>query len=302
MNYYSISTDDTLLESVSHGSNAYPFAYYLEDIWAFDFHCIDWHWHPELEFMSVESGSAVCRIGTEKVELLPGYGLFVNSSILHRFEADRSTVVPNIVFSPDLIAPEHSLIYDKYIHPVIHSELSYLILDPSITWQKQILQILADIYRLQEDKDSELDTLQKILSLWNILFHNMAPFLKIKSGFQPDHPQGRLQIMMQYIHDHYNQPLTLQEIAASASVGKSSALQIFQSNIHISPVAYLIQYRLGMAANLLYKTTKPVNAVAAETGFSNTGYFCRKFKEMYHMSPNKYRAERTTRTSPLRTP
>ena len=35
-----ITTDETLRETASHGSEEYPFSYYYEDIWDFDFHCI----------------------------------------------------------------------------------------------------------------------------------------------------------------------------------------------------------------------------------------------------------------------
>ena len=47
---------ETLRETVSHGSEEYPFKYYYEDIWLFDFHCIDWHWHSEVEFVFLEKG------------------------------------------------------------------------------------------------------------------------------------------------------------------------------------------------------------------------------------------------------
>lgn len=94
--------------------------------------------------------------------------------------------------------------------------------------------------------------------------------------------------MMQYIHDHYTEEITLEMIAASASISKSGALHIFQS-IHISPVAYLIQYRLAQAAKLLHTTQKSVASIAEETGFASSGYFCRKFRQHYHMSPNEYR-------------
>lgn len=50
MNPCQITTDDTLRETAQHGSPTYPFAYYPENIWQFDFHRIDWHWHHELEF------------------------------------------------------------------------------------------------------------------------------------------------------------------------------------------------------------------------------------------------------------
>lgn len=42
---------------------------------------------------------------------------------------------------------------------------------------------------------------------------------------------------------------------------------------------------------LSYKAKNPVSSIAEETGFSSSGYFCRKFKERYHMSPNSYRKQ-----------
>ena len=52
-NYPHIITDDTFRETAAHGSESFPFCYYLEDIWDFDFHCIDWHWHHELELNKI---------------------------------------------------------------------------------------------------------------------------------------------------------------------------------------------------------------------------------------------------------
>ena len=85
MDYFKITTDETLRETVQHGSERYPFAYYPEDIWQFDFHRIDWHWHHELEFLYVAEGTAICFIGTSKVELHKGCGIFINSGVLHCF-------------------------------------------------------------------------------------------------------------------------------------------------------------------------------------------------------------------------
>ena len=58
----SIITDENFHESISHGNQSFPFSYYYEDIWSFDFHCIDWHWHHEVEFVTVLSGTAFCLI------------------------------------------------------------------------------------------------------------------------------------------------------------------------------------------------------------------------------------------------
>lgn len=288
-----LTTDDTLRETTQHGNSSFPLAYYLEDIWKADFHCIDWHWHYELEFLSIMEGSLPCLVGTEQIALSKGYGMFINSGVLHRFEANASVVVPNIVFSPLLLSPKESLIYEKYIQPVLLYAPAFQVFNPQIDWQNQILMLLKEIYILQEAPEKkELQTVQYLLQLWEILYEHMDLSSKALTPQRLDTSQARLQIMMQYIHDHYQEEVTLEEIAASASVSKSSALHIFQSGIQTAPVAYLIQYRLTQAAELLYTTTKPVSTIAVETGFTSAGYFCRKFKSRYHISPNEYRKQR----------
>ena len=283
-------TDETLRETAVHGSSGYPFAYYPENIWQFDFHRIDWHWHHEVEFIYFSEGSVFCFAGEDRIEMRQGSGIFINSGVLHRYEAQNSTFSPNIVFAPTLLAPENTLIYAKYMRPVINSSISYQILDPQISWQKHILEILVQIFRHQESEEkSELGTLQFLLQIWEMF----VPHCDMISGplkqQRFDHKQAKLQTMMQYIHDHYAEELTLEMIADSASVSKSGALHIFQSGIQTSPVAYLIRYRLARAAELLYTTRKSVSAIAEETGFASAGYFCRKFRQHYHMSANVYR-------------
>ena len=44
MGAYRTATDETLRETIRHGTNGFPFAYYPEDVWQFDFHRIDWHY------------------------------------------------------------------------------------------------------------------------------------------------------------------------------------------------------------------------------------------------------------------
>lgn len=290
MKAFKVTTDDTLRETVQHGSGSYPFAYYLEDIWQFDFHRIDWHWHHELEFMYVAEGTAFCLIGTDKIQIEKGNGLFINSGVLHRFEAKGKTVIPNMVFSPGLLAPEESSIYEKYIAPILQSAVTYQIFTPQTDWQDNILKIMARIFSLQAPfPANELQTVQFLLQIWDILFSHLDLSAGSLDNQRLNYRQARLQTMIQFIHDHYAQELTLEEIAASVSISKNSALNIFNTYIHITPIAYLIQYRLAKAAELLRTTEKSIASVAKEAGIADTGYFCRKFKQIYGMTPKEYR-------------
>lgn len=129
MAYDRIRTDESLRETVRHGNEEYPFQYYLEDIWLFDFHCIDWHWHPEVELVYVKKGMADFYIGCDRHTLGAGTGIFINTQVIHRFESGESTVIPNIFFALAAltgIKPDLSEIY-KPRACLVH-KVSYILL------------------------------------------------------------------------------------------------------------------------------------------------------------------------------
>ena len=57
--YNKILTDENMMETIRHSTSAYPFRFYYDNLALFDFHCIEWHWHVEFEFVYVENGTAV---------------------------------------------------------------------------------------------------------------------------------------------------------------------------------------------------------------------------------------------------
>lgn len=288
--YLKILTDETLRETLSHGNDEYPFSYYLEDIWMFDFHCIDWHWHSEVEFVFVEKGSATLLIGSHSYILKAGSGVFINTQVIHRFETEEHTVIPNIVFLPSLLASKGSLIYEKYILPVLHSSMDCQIYSLDIPWQKEMLDILRSIFFIQEsDSPSEIRTVQLLLELWEKVYEHIQTGERLPLSKSDAHTKAQLQIMMQYIHNHYPCRISLDDIAQTVTLSKSSVLQIFKHNLQISPVSYLIQHRLKCAAGLLITTENTISTIAQNTGFENNGYFCRKFKELFQMTPGEYR-------------
>lgn len=299
--YSKIVTDESLRERICHGSEEYPFQYYLEDIWQFDFHCIDWHWHPEVEFVFMEKGTAEFLIGGGRYSISAGTGVFINSQVLHRFEAAQSAVIPNIVFSPSLLAAEGSLLYRKYIQPVLDSPIEYLIFSGEDAGQKEFLNALLSVFALQEaEAVSEIQTVEQLLKVWRTMYENTDIPQRLCAPRSTVRAQAQLQIMLQYIHKNYSYPITLEDIANTVTLSKSSVLNIFNKNIHTSPVNYLVNYRLKCAAKLLVTTQNSVSSIARDTGFENIGYFCRKFKEVFRVTPGKYRKSGMEPDAPAR--
>lgn len=293
--YSRIKTDETLRETVCHGSEEYPFQYYNEDIWQFDFHCIDWHWHCEVEFVYIEKGTAEFLIGSGRHILSAGTGIFINSRVIHRFEASESVIIPNIVFSPSLLSPKEALIYHKYVQPLVASSVECLIFSPGVPWQEDVLNGLMSVFDVQGNENMrEIKTAELLLGIWGIIYENTDISQVPPAAKAAAHTQAQLQIMMQYIHKNYREHITLGEIAGTVSVSKSSAINIFRKYLHSSPISYLVNYRLKCAAKLLDSTCSSIYSVAADTGFENAGYFCRCFKELFGVTPGEYRKNKKT--------
>ena len=263
MDYNKVLTDEDFMEIKQHGTSDYPFQYYYDDLGLFDFHCIEWHWHREFEFLYVESGQIICGIGEKQIILSEGDAIFINSKILHRFYASSGGVIPNFVCMPEFIAPENSLVYKKYILPIISSNMSFQCFQIAEPWQARIIQIMIKIMKTQEnEKIRELSTLSLLQDLWLIFYENVKLLDKEKMQTVDETAQKRVQLMMQYIHENYNHELSLDEIASHIGISKSTALNLFQRFLHITPVSYLIGYRLQAASWLLKNTNKKVKTIA----------------------------------------
>ncbi|MFQ7221753.1 MAG: AraC family transcriptional regulator [Lachnospiraceae bacterium] len=288
--YNKIQTDENMMETIQHGSKEYPFHFYYDNLELFDFHCIEWHWHTEFEFVYVETGTVYFGISDKQFALSEGQGVFINSKILHRYFSQGNAIVPNFVLMPYFIAAQDSLIYQKYVLPIMASPMDYQIFSQDIPWQAQALSLMREITAAQEKaSDVELVNSYLIQKIWHILYQNTDVEHMGKKENYSASSQARLQLMMQYIHQDFAYNISLSDIADQAKVSKSTALNLFQRYLGISPVTYLINYRLQEAAKLLASTEKKVTVISKDTGFDSVDYFCKAFKKYYKLTPTEYR-------------
>ena len=71
----------------------------------------------------------------------------------------------------EFIAPENSLVYKKYILPVISSNMSFQRFQIAEPWQARIIQTMIKIMETQEnEKIRELATLALMQDLWLTFF------------------------------------------------------------------------------------------------------------------------------------
>ncbi len=100
-----------------------------------------------------------------------------------------------------------------------------------------------------------------------------------------------VQRMQDYIVLHYQEEITLQDLAKAASYSPWHALRVFSELIGKTPFEYLRVVRLSEAAKSLRDTRKSVLDIALESAFGSHEGFTKAFSREFAITPRKYREE-----------
>ena len=96
-------------------------------------------------------------------------------------------------------------------------------------------------------------------------------------------------IGIEFMKQHYSEPLTVQQIAEHCCLSVSHFHKLFLRTAHATPNSYLTQLRLAAAKNELLTTSASVSEIAARCGFSSQAYFCDCFRKHFRVSPTRFR-------------
>lgn len=95
-----------------------------------------------------------------------------------------------------------------------------------------------------------------------------------------------------YIHNHFAEPLTVEEIARHVGLNRSYFSGIFKEQTGQSPLEYIQNFRLTKAEHLLTSSTLPVAAIAYSCGYQRPESLIKIFRHRYGVSPAVYRRSR----------
>jgi AraC-like DNA-binding protein len=94
---------------------------------------------------------------------------------------------------------------------------------------------------------------------------------------------------MAYIHEHYRESITRQDIADHLGYSPRHLDRRFNEEMGLTPMAYLNRFRLRQSRRLLQSTCRSIGEIADAVGFSDSAYFSRVFKQEMGVSPSEYR-------------
>ena len=100
---------------------------------------------------------------------------------------------------------------------------------------------------------------------------------------------GRVYRALAYIHQHYDEKLTVPLLAGMEHLSPSRFRLLFREATGLSPLEYVTALRLNHARQLLVQTDSSLGEVARAVGYPDQFYFSRIFKEHTGLTPSAYR-------------
>ena len=83
---------------------------------------------------------------------------------------------------------------------------------------------------------------------------------------------------MNALHERPAHAWTLEELARVAGTSRSVLAERFQHLVGTSPMQYLTQWRMLLAANLLTRSNAPLARIAEDVGYQTDTAFSRAFR------------------------
>lgn len=203
------------------------------------------------------------------------------SLLLHNIETALKMKQPE-----QLSKQVHSLL-DKYA--AIPNLSHFYIRHVCTTLLKMLINILPA--QSQEDLQNaakEVFSFRHFSDIVKLIEHYLSLVTDI---FQQEQNASNYAIyqVVQYIHMHYNEDLTLNTLADLVYLNPNYLSNVFSQVTGCTLNKYIKQIRMEKAQELLLHTNMKVTDISQAIGYPNTSYFCKSFQKLFGTTPERFR-------------
>lgn len=256
------------------------------------------HRHEEIQLTLILKGEGTLIVGNTMHGFKPNEVYLIGANMPHVFKSDDP------YFAPDSAKEIHALtiffntkgklasLFDlpelKSVYSFFSTHYSGLRI-PEHSFADISGRMLSIKYATGMDQLMQFFQLLKSLS-------NLENASPLSQGVQPkafsDYEGIRISNIYNYIMKHYNQDITLEQVAAAAYMTPQAFCRYFKKHTRVTFVSFLNEIRINEACKkLLDGSYDSVSSVAFNCGFNSITNFNRVFKSTIGKSPREYAAD-----------
>ena len=250
---------------------------------------IPMHWHRAVEIIYMQEGSLDVTVESENFTIQKGDCIVINGNVLHSTKCTSPNTAILLQIPLDFM--------EKYIPDL--GQLIFLfdfrIKDQRQQTKQAMLKTILEQLQIINDVRPDGYLLRFNSLIFELLFqlyHNFAVKILQNSTSQEKKDMDRLEPVLNYISEHYREPISLNEIAEVACLQTGYFCRFFKKKMGITFLEYQNEYRLSFIYRDLITTRDPVHVILERHGFTNYKLFRRIFFEHFGNTPTQIRKQR----------
>lgn len=149
----------------------------------------------------------------------------------------------------------------------------------------EIMRILEEIMSLQKEYGTS-----HILNTKILLYELISKILTF-SEIRQSEPKDRMDEVLEYIHEHLEDNLSISEIAENFRWNAKQFHYFFQKRVGVSPKKYIMDTQIKRAKELLIQSDLTIIEIANRIGYEDSLHFSRIFKRSTGISPSLFRKQ-----------
>ncbi|MFB5760897.1 AraC family transcriptional regulator [Paenibacillus medicaginis] len=160
-----------------------------------------------------------------------------------------------------------------------------------------LVSLFAGLKRLRQGREAERDGDDESLFFCTMQLEDAAGYLRSQVE-ELAACYGRVKEskdfilcgqMIDYMNQHLNDPIGVQEIADHTGISVSLASQLFKQEMNETIHGYFTRLRMERACELLIRTDYKISEIATMVGYQHENSFIRVYRKYKDITPGKYR-------------
>ena len=253
------------------------------------------HTHADFhELTIVLSGTAIHVVNNERYFIQKGDVFVISENMSHGYEQPHDFKICNIMYRFNELLWSDSDIRESagfhglfIIEPFLNKDSEFKSrLRLNVSEFENISTKIAFMINEYHQKEEGWKT------MLYTSFMNLVVTLSRIYHISPDCTDHTLNMALSlaYIGNHFQEGIKIDFLARQAHMSVRHFSRVFHSLYNISPVNYIIQYRIQYSYALLKDKNLTIAQVAFQSGFNDSNYFSRQFKKITGFSPLQYRS------------
>ena len=248
-----------------------------------------WHYHPEWELTFITESTGIRSVGNSIQAYQPGELVLLGPNLPHCWKTNRSTKElaksTVIQFRKDVLGDGWM---DKYEFSLIKKMLinsNFGLMFNDIT-AKDVGGKMVSMKKM-----SPTLRLIEFIKLLHELSLEKYEVLSLGARFNVNSlVSDRIKNIIDFVDKNYQNKIDAAQLGDLVFMTPVSFSKFFKKTFNKTFTAYLNEYRVSKACELLKESETSVEQIAFETGYPNLSFFHRKFKLFTNKTPAQYRA------------